>query len=236
MKKILTEWRRFKEDSLLLEGLGDNCAGRRSVERLAQQMGNFYTHINELTWVAEPVDETTERAVIKRVARKTIMHLHPDRNPGNKEAEEKFKTLSPMFDVLLNDECRGYFHGWLKLNKGVGKQDTSGQYAEQQSQAARERASTEFIGKVYYEFGEETAFQPEGMCFKSTCPMSTYEWVVFPDAYKDIFLGILKNMEAEGERVTEIISKFQRQKGRLGQSDIRALLVILRKWKQGGKF
>jgi molecular chaperone DnaJ len=40
---------------------------------------------------------------IKRAYRKAAMQHHPDRNPGNKEAEERFKEAAEAFEVL-NDE------------------------------------------------------------------------------------------------------------------------------------
>jgi len=46
---------------------------------------------------------------IKRAYRKSAMKYHPDRNPGNKEAEEKFKELGEAYEVLSNDEKRSRY-------------------------------------------------------------------------------------------------------------------------------
>ena len=43
---------------------------------------------------------------IKKAYRKAAMKYHPDRNPGDKEAEEKFKELGEAYEVLSNDEKR----------------------------------------------------------------------------------------------------------------------------------
>ena len=43
---------------------------------------------------------------IKRAYRKSAMKYHPDRNPGDKDAEEKFKELGEAYEVLSNDEKR----------------------------------------------------------------------------------------------------------------------------------
>ena len=43
---------------------------------------------------------------IKKAYRKKALQYHPDRNPGDKEAEEKFKEATEAYDVLSNDEKR----------------------------------------------------------------------------------------------------------------------------------
>lgn len=49
-------------------------------------------------------DATQEE--IKKAYRKIALKYHPDRNPGDKEAEEKFKEAAEAYDVLGNEEKR----------------------------------------------------------------------------------------------------------------------------------
>ena len=46
---------------------------------------------------------------IKKTYRKLALQYHPDRNPGDKEAEEKFKELSEAYSVLSDPEKRSKF-------------------------------------------------------------------------------------------------------------------------------
>ena len=52
------------------------------------------------------VSENASQEEIKRAYRKLAMQYHPDRNPGNKEAESKFKDVSEAYAVLSDPEKR----------------------------------------------------------------------------------------------------------------------------------
>ena len=62
---------------------------------------------------------------IKKAYRKQALKYHPDRNPGNKEAEEKFKEASEAYEVLSDDDKRARYdqfgHAGVDPNFGAGQ-------------------------------------------------------------------------------------------------------------------
>src|SRR3954469_16282771 len=52
------------------------------------------------------VEKTASAEEIKKAYRKLAVKYHPDKNPGDKSAEEKFKEISEANDVLGNPEKR----------------------------------------------------------------------------------------------------------------------------------
>ena len=55
------------------------------------------------------VDKGADLEAIKKAYRKMAMKYHPDRNPDNKEAEEKFKEVGEAYEVLSDDGKRSRY-------------------------------------------------------------------------------------------------------------------------------
>ena len=70
------------------------------------------------------VSKGASKEEIKKAYRKQALKYHPDKNPGSKEAEEKFKEAAEAYEVLSHDEKRArydkYGHAGMGNNMGGG--------------------------------------------------------------------------------------------------------------------
>ena len=70
------------------------------------------------------VERTSDEKVIKSAFRKLAMQYHPDKNPGDKEAEKKFKEIGEAYEVLKDPQKRAaydrYGHDAFSQSAGTG--------------------------------------------------------------------------------------------------------------------
>ena len=70
------------------------------------------------------VDKNASPDELKKAYRKLALQYHPDRNPGDKEAEEKFKEAAEAYDVLSNPDKKARYdqfgHAGLDGQGGFG--------------------------------------------------------------------------------------------------------------------
>lgn len=66
------------------------------------------------------VSKTATPEEIKKAYRKVAIQFHPDKNPGNKEAEEKFKEAAEAYEVLSDQEKRGQYDRYGHNRPGAG--------------------------------------------------------------------------------------------------------------------
>lgn len=76
------------------------------------------------------VSKSADQSAIKKAYRKLAVQYHPDRNPNDQKAEEKFKEVSEAYEVLGNPEKRKKYDqlgaNWNKYQQADGGFDFSG--------------------------------------------------------------------------------------------------------------
>lgn len=58
------------------------------------------------------IEKSADAEAVKKAYRKLALKYHPDRNPGNLEAEEKFKKISEAYAVLSDPEKRKQYESF----------------------------------------------------------------------------------------------------------------------------
>ena len=108
---------------------------------------------------------------IKRAYRRLALKYHPDRNPGNKEAEEKFKEISEAYEVLSDPEKRAIY-------------DSQG-YAGLRSHGFRGFEDISDIFRAFSDLFEEFfGFSPrEEQRRRDGADISTEVWLNFEDLF-----------------------------------------------------
>ncbi len=104
-------------------------------------------------------------AEIKRAFRKLALETHPDRNPGKRDAEERFKKISEAYGVLSDPEKRAQYDQYRRL--GFGGPGT-GSRAQSNFAYSQDEILRDFFGSGAFQdlFGEmQKEFQRMGFRF-----------------------------------------------------------------------
>lgn len=110
---------------------------------------------------------------IKKAYRKLARKYHPDVNPGNKEAEEKFKEISEAHDVLSDSKKR-------KIYDEFGEEGLKAGFDPEQARQYRQWQQTGGFGAGPGGFGYSTGFSSDPRGFK---------YSGFDDIFSDLFGG-----------------------------------------------
>jgi len=74
------------------------------------------------------VSRSASKDEVKKAYRKLAMKYHPDKNPGNSEAEEHFKEVNEAYEVLSNDDKRRRYDQFGHAGVGSSASSQGGAY------------------------------------------------------------------------------------------------------------
>jgi DnaJ-class molecular chaperone len=94
-------------------------------------------------------------ADIKKAYRKLARESHPDRNPGDKTAESRFKEVQEAYDVLSDKEKRAHYNrfGFAGPQAGNGAGAGAGPFQWNTSGFDQGSINSEDLGEILRQFG-----------------------------------------------------------------------------------
>jgi molecular chaperone DnaJ len=91
------------------------------------------------------VERSAAKDDVRKAYRKLARKYHPDINPGNKDAESKFKDLSVAYDVLGDEKKRKLYDEFGEAGLAAGfDADKARSYEQWRQQSARSGGAHEF--------------------------------------------------------------------------------------------
>jgi len=101
------------------------------------------------------VEENASSEEIKRAYRKLALKHHPDHNPGDKRAEERFKLISEAYAVLIDQGKRGQYDEARKVETD-SKPEPETDFSYTQEDLFRDLFADAYARQVFRDLARET--------------------------------------------------------------------------------
>ena len=155
------------------------------------------------------VDKTSSAEDIKKAYRKLAVKYHPDKNQGNKQAEEKFKEANEANEILGNPEKRKKYDelgaNWKQYENQAGQGAGQGRYQQQGGQRYYNSENEGFEGAENFSDFFESYFggsfgSQGGQKGRRSQSGSDYEAEV-QLSLEEVYTGTSRMMEVNGEKL-----------------------------------
>lgn len=145
------------------------------------------------------LEKTASADVIKKAYRKLAVKYHPDKNPGNKASEEKFKELNEAYEVLGDKEKRQRYDE-LGENWQQAQQQNYGAYGNGR-QSAYSSGEQTFGGGDFSDFFE-SFFGGRFSSGGSRGPQKGGDYSAEVElSLEEVFNGASRLMDVNGEKL-----------------------------------
>ncbi len=101
------------------------------------------------------VSEQATEEELRRAYRRLALQHHPDKNPGDPKAEERFKAISEAYAVLMDQGKRRQYDAFRGTQAGVGGQ--TGDFRYSQEEIFRDLFSNPAMSSIFQEMNREFA-------------------------------------------------------------------------------
>ncbi len=143
------------------------------------------------------VDETATQETLRASYRRLAKLYHPDKNPGNPDAAERFKEINEAYEILSNETIRDIYNSYRATTKNQTQVNHSRDtYSPDPHSEKRTRTYTVSLEKKIYVYGMiEVKFQGEPELTDTytrqweqrftISPTEVFVTILSPDIYKD---------------------------------------------------
>lgn len=101
------------------------------------------------------VSEQVTEEELRRAYRRLALQHHPDKNPGDPQAEERFKEISEAYAVLMDQGKRRQYDDTRRTQAGAGA--TAGGFRYSQEEIFRDLFSNPDVSSIFAEMNREFA-------------------------------------------------------------------------------
>lgn len=155
------------------------------------------------------VDKKASAADIKKAYRKLAVKYHPDKNPDDKLAEEKFKELNEAYEVLSDEEKRRKYdefgENW-KYYEQTGNNTGDFDWGRWRGQGAGQQQYDDMFGEggQFSDFFEHLfggSFRGRGQQGRTRTRKGTDLHATMQVSLQDVYTGATKQIEVNGQRL-----------------------------------